>query len=1163
MRHTLCVPQDLASVRVLGPVQLLGANGEAVDLPSAAQRRLLGVLAIHASVPVRAEYLCGVLGITGGALRTSVSRLRRLVGDDALRTTVGGYRLDATVDAALACAELAAADGDPARIALALTRWVGDALEEFSDEAWAVGEAVRLGEIRAAAVEDLGEALLVARRPADALATLEPHVVGHPHRDRPRGLVIRALAASGRRTEALRAFQRYRDELAGTVGTEPSAELQDIDRRVATGWDGIDDPPPAERSRPIERTARRLTPPLHEVLAALPTSVGRRQELRVLAAAADDARHNGVRAVVVSGGPGIGKTMLLAAFAREVSGWDVFYGRCDEHVVVPFHPFQGVVGRVVDTLPGPILLSHTAACGGDLLRLLPHVAARVGLPVPADGDDATARQQMLDAVLDVIRRAAGIVPLALVLDDLQWAEPAALELLRYLFEQLGDTPVLFVLGSREPEPLTSALHGTIRIELDGLDVDDLSALVHDRVADTAGRDVGPVAARLHTDTAGHPLFADHLLRHWMDAGQLSVEAEAVKPTPATDEQLPPGLRELVWHRVAALGPDAQPVLTAAAVFGLQFNQRALAAMTDLPDERVAALLARAVSAGILADHPSLSGNVRFTHSLVAHALAAELGSRTAATLHAQAFDAMLATGASPSVELASQLVRHAELGGLLDEAQRWATTAGELALSDLAPSEAVRWFGKALDHASTLGRPDAERAELLVRLGEAATRAGDPAALEAIRRGAELAEGCGADDTLIRAALATTRGSLRSLWSGEQLAIVEAAVARADAADLATRTRLTALLAQSLSNIGQKDRRLAAAREALELARSSLDPVLLVRVAPDVLYALWVPGSATERAELAAEVTALADEANDPHLAFLVHHVSYGAATCVGDATAAARYSARLHEIADEIGEPTMRWHVGILDAYVATMEARFDDAERIATATLELGMEIGDPDAFGVFASQFFFFGTFAGRHAELLPAIQQVIDTDPHIEPLFRAGHALVCCEVGRPEAGRDLLREAVAAGLDAISQDSLGCTTLVAHAVLAIELDDVAAAEWLLPAIAPLAGEVSFNGVTSQGPVSAYVGKLESLLGRHDDAERHLLDALGTTETFGWQYHRATTHIALAQNRFRATGTLDARAEDWLAEAEALCATHGLHSWMRRTTELRECAGPMTRQ
>ena len=68
-------------------------------------------------------------------------------------------------------------------------------------------------------------------------------------------------------------------------------------------------------------------------------------------------------------------------------------------------------------------------------------------------------------------------------------------------------------------------------------------------------------------------------------------------------------------------------------------------------------------------------------------------------------------------------------------------------------------------------------------------------------------------------------------------------------------------------------------------------------------------------------------------------------------------------------------------------------------------------------------------------------------------------------------------------------------------------------------------------------------------HDDAERFLLDALATTEAFGWQYHRATTLIALADNRLRASGDLDAEGEAWLATAEQLCETHGIASWGRR--------------
>jgi hypothetical protein len=71
----------------------------------------------------------------------------------------------------------------------------------------------------------------------------------------------------------------------------------------------------------------------------------------------------------------------------------------------------------------------------------------------------------------------------------------------------------------------------------------------------------------------------------------------------------------------------------------------------------------------------------------------------------------------------------------------------------------------------------------------------------------------------------------------------------------------------------------------------------------------------------------------------------------------------------------------------------------------------------------------------------------------------------------------------------------------------------------------------------------------------AERHLLDALATAEAFGWQYHRATTLVALAQNRFRADGRLDDEGMAWLAAAEELCDAHGIVGWAKRAAGLRE--------
>ena len=115
--------------------------------------------------------------------------------------------------------------------------------------------------------------------------------------------------------------------------------------------------------------------------------------------------------------------------------------------------------------------------------------------------------------------------------------------------------------------------------------------------------------------------------------------------------------------------------------------------------------------------------------------------------------------------------------------------------------------------------------------------------------------------------------------------------------------------------------------------------------------------------------------------------------------------------------------------------------------------------------------------------------------------------------------------------IPADNLWMTQVIGYAVLAIELHDTDAAALLLPLIEPFAAEVAFSGLTSQGPVGAYVGKLNSLLGRHEEAEDHLRAALATATAFGWTYHRATTLLALSQARYRGRGQLDPEAQSWL--------------------------------
>jgi class 3 adenylate cyclase len=180
------------------------------------------------------------LGVSPGALRTTVSRLRRLLGFATLARVPPGYELHAdALDAREFedCLARAAVADDATRarqlLKEGISMWRGDAYAEFAHEPWAVAESRRLAELRAGAVEDLAVYLLENREWSAAIASLEALIATHPFRDRPRGLLMRTLADSGRRVDALRVFQDYRRFLIDEVGTEPSPELVALDRAIA------------------------------------------------------------------------------------------------------------------------------------------------------------------------------------------------------------------------------------------------------------------------------------------------------------------------------------------------------------------------------------------------------------------------------------------------------------------------------------------------------------------------------------------------------------------------------------------------------------------------------------------------------------------------------------------------------------------------------------------------------------------------------------------------------------------------------------------------------------------------------------------------------------------------------------------------------------------
>ncbi len=290
---------------------------------------------------------------------------------------------------------------------------------------------------------------------------------------------------------------------------------------------------------------------------------------------------------------------------------------------------------------------------------------------------------------------------------------------------------------------------------------------------------------------------------------------------------------------------------------------------------------------------------------------------------------------------------------------------------------------------------------------------------------------------------------------------------------------------------------------------------------------------------------AAAAAAGDPHLEFAVHAAAYTVAIQLADSAGAARSLGRLHAIADVIGAPQMTWTVGWFEAFVATMQARFADAGRLGRETAAIGLTLGAAEALDVFTGQAAVLATIAGHHAELPPIVAQAIEAGP-VKLTYHLAHAIAS---GPKQVASDLLGAVAADGFRNVPPDVMWLTSMLGYATLAIELEDLDAAALLLAIIEPYAGQIA----TNLGPAAAYAGRLASLLGRHDVADRHLNTAFQIVDAFDWDYHRAAILMARAAARHRSFGRIDDTARAWLETASGICTARGLPGMLAAIGEL----------
>ena len=234
---------------VLGRLEVCRGDGSPLQVTAPAQRLVLAALVARAGSLVTAGTLIDDLWGTAaprsavGSLRSHVARLRERLGRDAsiLLSEGDGYRLCITpddVDAGQfeALVQRAGQPGDPSAMLscydAALALWRDAAYLDFGDAPFAVGERIRLAELRALARERRTDLALDLGQAAELIGELEQRTRAEPYRERGWEQLALALYRAARQADALAACRRARSVLSEDLGVDPGPGLQALEQRL-------------------------------------------------------------------------------------------------------------------------------------------------------------------------------------------------------------------------------------------------------------------------------------------------------------------------------------------------------------------------------------------------------------------------------------------------------------------------------------------------------------------------------------------------------------------------------------------------------------------------------------------------------------------------------------------------------------------------------------------------------------------------------------------------------------------------------------------------------------------------------------------------------------------------------------------------------------------
>ena len=473
------------------------------------------------------------------------------------------------------------------------------------------------------------------------------------------------------------------------------------------------------------------------------TFVGREPEMRSLQALLERALAGAGRIVFITGEPGQGKTSLAGEFVRRArqmhSEIICSRGQCVEQYGASeaYLPFLEAIGELLRGPSRELIQKTLRDCAPTWCLQFPSAFCEPETREQLLRETMGAtKERMLREMSDCLGELATHAAVVLLVEDLHWADPSSIDLLRHLSNHIA-TQRLLLIGTFRPEDVEAHNHllKSYKREMEAHDQCDevvLGALRREHIAGYLDARFQPndfpqeLSELIQRKTRGHPLFATRLALYLAERGHISrVDSRwsLKRELSEMDMEVPESVLSMIRRRIEALDEMDRSALQYASVDGEEFLSLILAELLDADplelEERLARLarvnrLIRTLGEEELPDG-SLTTRYSFAHALYQNVLYGDMVAQRRRQLHRRAGELLERHYGTETPRIAAQLAMHFERGRDFERAVKHLVHAGDNATRLYANAEASEHYSRALKIVEKLHEGD-EQSEMYLTL---------------------------------------------------------------------------------------------------------------------------------------------------------------------------------------------------------------------------------------------------------------------------------------------------------------------------------------------------------------------------------------------------------------------------------------------------------------